>query len=52
MDTDTEISFLVFMGVVGFILAMKTTEAPWWFLLYTVGSSACFGVAVKLVLER
>lgn len=47
-----EISLLVFVGVFTFIFAMKTVDAPFAFVFYTITTSVCFAVAVKLVLER
>jgi hypothetical protein len=47
-----EIAILVFVGVFGFIFAMKTTEAPFAFIFYTFTTSACFALAVRLALTH
>jgi hypothetical protein len=47
-----EISVLVFVGVFNFIFAMKTVDAPFAFVFYTITTSVCFALAVKFVLER
>lgn len=48
----TEISILVFVGVFGFIFAIKTVDAPFAFIFYTIVTSACFAGAVKLALTN
>jgi hypothetical protein len=45
-----EIALLVWAGVASFIFAMKTTEAPFAFIFYTIVT--CFAVAVRLVLTH
>jgi hypothetical protein len=47
-----EIALLVWAGVASFIFAMKTTEAPFAFIFYTIVTSTCFAVAVRLVLTH
>lgn len=51
MTFNDAIGVLVFGGVLAFIFAVKTTEAPIWFLFYSVSSAGCFGLVVKFLLD-